>query len=174
MLPTTFSHKTILTFLLPLGALLFLELVPLLGFSEFNQPLTSVTPITTLSGQTGGGAIDEEAVMVVADGDIIRAIPLCHSLPKDTWALLICIYILLMVFNLREQYRMYGGLRYWRFEAFITAFFLFEWLIFDTCREQAWFPLTLIKSGLILILIFEIKSLYQNSLIADKKEYPQN
>ena len=166
MLTPTFSHKTILTFLLPLGALLFLELLPLVGFSEFNQPLTSVTPITTLSGQTGKGTIDEEAVMVVADGEIIRAIPLCSTLPKDTWALLIFIYLLLMVLNLREQYRMYGALRYWRFEAFITGFFLFEWLIFDTCREQAWFPLTLVKSALIIILIFEIKSLYQNMLIS--------
>ncbi|MEK9173805.1 MAG: hypothetical protein AAB845_00900 [Patescibacteria group bacterium] len=162
MMATTFSRKTIATFLLPLGALLFLELVPLLNVSELTQPSSKVAPVTTLSGQTGLGAIDEKAVMVVADGDIIRAIPLCGSLPESAWIFLVCIYVLLMAFNLREQYRLYGDIRYWRFEALITAFFLFEWLVFDTCREQAWFPLTLIKSGLILVLIFEIKSLYQN------------
>lgn len=170
MITTTFSRKTIATFLIPLGALLFLELVPLLNASPIADPTREVTSVPTLSEQPKSGSIDGRAVMVVATGDVVHEISLCKALPKDVWVLLIFIYVLLMVFNLREQYRLYRSIRYWRFEALITAFFLLEWLVFDTCREQVWFPLTLLKIGLILFLIFEIKGLYQNSLKLAKED----
>jgi hypothetical protein len=160
----SFSRKTLATFLLPLGALLLLELIPLLGTADMRGTSTGTNVVQTLSGQSSLGAIDDEAVMVMDDAGATRSIPLCQALPEDTWVFLILLYVLLIVFNLREQYRLYKSVRYWRFEVALSTFFLFEWFVFDTCRQQVWFPLTLLKSGLILLLIFEIKSLYQNSL----------
>jgi hypothetical protein len=116
--------------------------------------------LSALVSSYEGGLIDEEAVMVVSESDEVRVVALCRSLPADTWAFLLAIYVLLLAFNLREQGRISGEIAHWRFETFLTVFFLVEWFVFDGCREALWFPLSLIKCSLIVFLIFQVKNIF--------------
>jgi hypothetical protein len=155
-----YSHK-IATLLFPLGALFLLEFVTLLGILDMNTPKQG--SLSEMVASYEGGSIDDGAVMVVAESDVVRAIALCSSLPQNVWVLLLIIGVLLVLFNFREQYRTFGGIVYWKFETFLVAFFLMEWWVFDGCREATWFPLALIKCVLISFLIFQVKSMFGTS-----------
>lgn len=152
---TRILRKKALLLLLPLAALFVLEMSTLFIIPETTAPET-----ISLSAQLEKGpAIDTEAIMVKSIGDSTEAVSLCQSLPVGIWKLLIIVYVLLLVFNFREQYRTRGAVTTYIFEACLTAFFLIEWLFFDACRTEIWFPLMLIKAGLILFLFFQLKNL---------------
>lgn len=100
-----------------------------------------------------GPMIDTQAVMVDGEDQVVA---LCQTLPSSLWMMLLGFYILLLAYNLSSQRQQYGEVRFWRFEMLLSFFFLFEWQVFDTCREALWFPWALMKTGLILTLIFWI------------------
>lgn len=153
---TRIHRKKALFLLLPLLALFVLEMGTLLAI-PVDQTISAQSTLSALI--ESGPAIDSEAVMVKSDGVVTQVVALCQSLPLDTWKLLVVLYVLLLIFNFREQYRLHGSITTWVFECGLTFFFIIEWAIFDTCRTQNWFPLALIKIGLITFLLFQVKNL---------------
>lgn len=154
---TRILRRKALFLMLPLFALFLLELGAVLVIP--GEPVTS--PESTLSALVASGTptIDSGAVMVESEGTLTKAVALCQSLPIDIWQLLLVLYILLLVLNFREQDRLHGSVTTWMFEGGLTLFFIIEWALFDTCRVQSWFPLALMKVGLIVFLLFQVKSL---------------
>jgi hypothetical protein len=114
----------------------------------------------TLSAVVAGEArIDTQAVMVSNQEGEDYSISLCQSLPIEAWKLLVILYIFLLIFNFREQCRLTGTVNTYLFESGLTLFFIIGWMMFDTCRTNTWFPLMLVKLGLIIFLLFQVKGL---------------
>lgn len=145
--------------------LLFIEAMPVFLFPESNMlslhlsgsnsQTAAPQSISRLHGQSSLG---EDALMVANENGALRELPLCQSLPEKGFALLLLAYIMLMAFNLRESSRKQGypgGI----FEILLTLVFLAIWFAYDDCRASAWFPLVIVKVGLILYIFAALTAL---------------
>jgi RsiW-degrading membrane proteinase PrsW (M82 family) len=143
-------------------ALLFMEFLS--AWAEVSSTQQSVgygEDFATLqiSDLHGKQSLGEAAVMVEQQSDGLRVMSLCTSLPNEVWLFLIGAYLALLIFNFKEAYKQQkpiGGV----FEIFLSGMFLILWASFDNCHSTYWFPLLLLKSGLIVYIFAQLLMLY--------------
>lgn len=115
------------------------------------QQETVGTAIPRLS-EIDGAAIDEGAVMAVAEDASLMPYRLCRTLPIGLWVFLLVSYALLLIFNFSYSFQTLGRIT-WKPEAVYTALFLLGWYLWDSCHATWWFPWLILKMGILLFLI---------------------
>jgi hypothetical protein len=131
--------------------LIFMVLSILLVVEVFS---VTVTPISDESEATSsvlrisdidGPRIDERAASVVVDAPV--------ALPVELFGFLFLVYVALLVFNFSYTFETVTSPQ-WRFETLLTLLVLFAWQGLDPERAQVWFPFLVLKSGLIIFVIY--------------------
>lgn len=84
---------------------------------------------------------------------VAATVVLAPALPQILWVFLLVAYITLLVFNWSYTFRTVTSPQ-WRFELILTLLTLGAWYHLDSGRGELWFPLTLIKAGLIVAIIY--------------------
>ncbi len=84
---------------------------------------------------------------------VAATVVLAPALPRILWVFLLVTYVALLVFNWSYTFRTVTSPQ-WRFELILTLLTLGVWYHLDSGRGEIWFPLTLIKSGLIVAIIY--------------------
>ncbi len=97
-----------------------------------------------------GPRIDDEAAMIVVDESSRALSSECFTLPVEMWMFVFLMYVALLVFNLAYAFdRPAGEMRIqWFWETLYTLAFLCLWYVWDGCRMNVWFPLSIVKTGL--------------------------
>ena len=95
--------------------------------------------------------IDSEAALVVKEDNQI--IPLCQTLPGELWILLLAAYLFLLFFNLFYDFEHAKKIR-WFWEGFYTLLALGAWYFYDECHQNIWFPLYVLRLGVIVYLAY--------------------
>ncbi len=137
------SHPVIIL----LGLLLLLELGTALvsvPTQTVGREITQVADSVPLRiSEITDARIDSVAAMVV----------MAPALPQILWVFLLVAYVTLLVFNFSYTFRTVTSPQ-WHFELILTILTLGAWYHLDSGRGEIWFPLTLIKSGLIVAIIY--------------------
>lgn len=102
--------------------------------------------------------IDEEAASIVyeneeADCDSSAAVPPAAALPAGAWIFLLGAYIFLLLFNLSADFGKTRKIR-WFWETVFTLLALSAWFVYDPSRSFTWYPLYVLKLGLITYLFY--------------------
>jgi hypothetical protein len=147
-------QKFVKNLTLPLALLIF---VALFAVDFLMVPLADSSTIKFMRpgdariSDDFGPRIDSEAAMVEkVDGKII---PVCKTFPNELWILLLASYVFLLLFNLFYDFQ-HSQKIHWFWESLYTVLALWAWYAYDTCRLNLWFPLYVIKLGLIAYLIY--------------------
>jgi len=142
------------------ASLLAVDIIFLKPVPANNPAGGSVTQTEILSGKEDaravpklseirGPQIDKEAAAVVKS----EKTAICSTFPANVWVLILCGYLFLLVFNLA-----YGYLKnlhvQWFWEFLYTALAMGTWFYFDQCRTNLWFPLYVLKLGIIIYLFY--------------------
>lgn len=101
-------------------------------------------PLLKIS-EIDGPRIDDVAASVVASQT--------QALPGELWVFLLLAYMALLVFNFSYTFERVSEPQ-WGWEAFYTLIALWGWSVLDTERMYLWFPLMILKSGLILFALY--------------------
>ncbi len=101
------------------------------------------SPLRNISQGLGG-----EAVAVTN-----KALSSCQGLPVEIWIFLLSMFMALLIFNLSYNFSRARKIQ-WGWEVILLLLTLGAWLIFDECRANIWFPLYVIKLGLIIYLAY--------------------
>lgn len=133
-----------------------------LGTENSKSIATRVSPFADPTPR-----IDEEAASIVRESaeencNCEKAVPSCATLPAGIWIFLLAAYIFLLIFNLSSAFGQAQKVQ-WFWEALLTLFALGAWYAYDGCRTFIWYPLYVLKFGLIIYLFY----LY---LLAEKKK----
>lgn len=91
--------------------------------------------------------IDSEAASIV----VAKKSSTCPTFPPEIWILLLVSFVLLIIFNLAYTFEKTQHIQ-WGWELFYLFLTLFVWFYFDKCKTNLWFPLYVIKLGLITYL----------------------
>jgi hypothetical protein len=75
------------------------------------------------------------------------------SLPRVLWLFLLLAYIALLVFNFSYTFRTVTSPQ-WFWESLYTVLTLGAWYVLDPFMVHLWFPLALVKSGLIVFILY--------------------
>lgn len=101
-----------------------------------------------------GPQIDNEAAAISClEKQEFPEINNCNTLPKNIWVFLLAIYAALLIYNLSYGFEWQKKIR-WVWETILTIIFLFGWNFFDLCSQDIWFPLYLVKLGLIIYFLY--------------------
>jgi len=117
--------------------------------SALKEPVLRISEIT-------GPQIDFGAALVaVADDNSIpsAALSSCRTLPTYLWIYLLLAYVALLVYNFSSTFKK-ATTPQWFWEKLYTALALLAWYVFDGCRAYPWFPLTILKAGVILFVAY--------------------
>jgi hypothetical protein len=106
------------------------------------------TPAPGSSLREAVGRLDEGAVSIT-----VTPVEKIRSLPPEIWIFLLLAFMALLIFNLAYNFKKTLEIR-WGFEAALLILTLWAWLIFDQGRAVIWFPLYVIKLGLIIYLAY--------------------
>jgi hypothetical protein len=98
-----------------------------------------------------GPRIDEEAAFTVRISPL-SPLP-CTNLPKGAWIFLLLSYLSLLIFNLVYGLRRATKIQ-WFWEAVLTFAALFAWYVFDQCRTNVWFPMDVLKMGILVYALY--------------------
>jgi hypothetical protein len=98
--------------------------------------------------------IDDQAASISCqDSSEVAAAAVCRNLPGNILVFLLFAYLVLLIFNLAYDFERTAVVR-WKFEAILTAIFVFGWAYFDNCFSNLWFPLYIIKLGILIFVIY--------------------
>ena len=103
-----------------------------------------------------GPRIDDQAAMVIVDTEAAGtavAQRRCFSLPADIWIFLLIAYVALLIFNLTYDFGRTTRVQ-WGFELTLTLLTLVAWYAWDRCSAQIWFPLYVIKLGILMYALY--------------------
>lgn len=110
--------------------------------ANFNEPIQKLS-------QIDGPRISSVAATTVAQGGAF-----CRDiLPVTMWVFLLVAYIALLVFNLSSTFKKAIKVQ-WLWETILTLAFLVGWVLWDTCRTNLWFPLSLIQIGVVIFALY--------------------
>lgn len=113
---------------------------------------TTAVPVLRIS-DIDGPRIDDVAATAVVEEPARVSAP--ATLPTGIWIFLCLAYVALLAFNLIVGYRQSAGTDIqWRWELIQTALFLIGWTIWDGYASAPWFPIALLKMGLILFVAY--------------------
>lgn len=96
---------------------------------------------------------DQAAAISCQDSSEVATAAVCWNLPGNILVFLLFAYLVLLVFNLAYDFERTAVVR-WKFEAILTAIFVFGWTYFDNCFSSLWFPLYVIKSGILIFVVY--------------------
>lgn len=116
-----------------------------------SSTLKFLGPGDTKISDDFGPRIDSEAAAIVKKDN--KIIPLCQTLPGELWILLLAAYLFLLFFNLFYDFENAWKIR-WFWEGLYTLLALFGWYAWDSCHINIWFPLYVIKLGVIVYLVY--------------------
>ena len=96
-----------------------------------------------------GPAIDPRAVAIVVETT-------CTTLPVTLWVFLLIAYIALLIFNLAYDFgkSVKKGEHRFGWEIVLTVLALWAWSLWDTCGQMLWFPVAVIKYGLLTYVFY--------------------
>ena len=102
--------------------------------------------------------IDDEAASIVSEREEVvcasgKAVPICASLPAEVWIFILAAYLFLLVFNLSYDFGKAKKIR-WFWEGLFTLLAIYAWYAYDGCRTFIWFPLYVMKLGIIIYLFY--------------------
>ena len=102
--------------------------------------------------------IDDEAASVARESEEVicnpgKATPICATFPAEIWIFLLAAYLFLLVFNLSCGFGKSKKIR-WFWEGLFTLLALYAWYNYDGCRTFIWFPLYVMKFGIIIYLFY--------------------
>lgn len=98
--------------------------------------------------------IDDQAASISCqDSSEVATAAVCRNLPANILIFLLFAYLVLLVFNLAYGFESSTTIR-WKFEVFLTAIFVFGWTYFDNCFSSLWFPLYVIKLGILTYVVY--------------------
>lgn len=116
--------------------------------SSATKSATSVTPILKLS-EIDGPRVSDVAAMTVAEGGAF-----CRDLLSvGVWVFLLVAFVALLVFNLSYNFKEATKVQ-WFWETILALAFLGLWFLWDTCRANLWFPLSVIQIGIIIFVSY--------------------
>lgn len=72
-----------------------------------------------------------------------------NTLPMRVWIFMLVSYVSLLIFNLSYDFGTRNRVQ-WAFELLLTYVYVFEWVYFDPSGINIWFPLYVIKLGIIV------------------------
>jgi hypothetical protein len=117
----------------------------------------SVQPQPTLKiSDIRGSRIDDQAAMIVIDKSATVSETLkvaCSTLPINVWIFLLIAYVALLVFNFSYTFKQVTEPQ-WFWETLYTVLALVGWYSLDDCRAHIWFPLAVVKFGLIIFIVY--------------------
>lgn len=153
-------------FRLPIFLVLFVlvDLVSLALLVEQAQPIN----FETFGDETavGGGRLSETAYIpklseiegpkIDPQAASIVIETACTTLPVNLWVFLLFCYVALLVFNLFYGFRksVLKDERRFVWEIFLTVLTLLAWSQWDTCGELLWFPIAVVKYGLLTYVCY--------------------
>lgn len=109
-------------------------------------------PILKIS-EISGPMIDSGAAVISKENVCQYESVAAERIPAKIWILLIMAYVFLIVFNLTYEFRKSVNLR-WFWELLYTLFFLSLWFYYDAGQTKMWFPLYIIKLGVIIYIAY--------------------
>lgn len=117
------------------------------------QPLVSKN-IPKIS-EIKGPRIDDEAAMIVVEETLSAEAQakVCFSLPVEVWIFLLIAFVALLVFNLTLNFEKAISVQ-WGWELGLAVLTLGVWFLWDECRMYVWFPLSIIKMGVIIYALY--------------------
>jgi len=145
--------KFIKKFALPLALLIFLSLfaTDALFVSRGNASGTiNPLPKDTSISKDFSPRIDSEAAAIVREKKAERV---CVTLPAKIWIFLLTAYLFLMLFNLFYDFEKSNKL-HWFWEGLYAILAIFVWVKFDKCGMNLWFPLYVLKLGVVIYLVY--------------------
>ena len=95
--------------------------------------------------------IDEEAVSV--EKIAVKEDKACTTLPTKIWTLLFFAYLALLIFNLAYKFNCAVKIQ-WFWELLYTFLTLAVWCIFDSCRINIWYPVFILKIGILIYAVY--------------------
>ncbi len=117
------------------------------------QPLASKN-IPKIS-EIKGPRIDDEAAMIAVEESLSAEAQAkaCFSLPAEIWVFLLIAFVALLIFNLTYDFGRATKIQ-WGWELGLVLLTLLAWFIWDECRTSVWFPLSIIKMGVIIYALY--------------------
>lgn len=113
--------------------------------SEGN--LSARLKLSEISGpQIDGGAASISCEKKVSFGAV-------SILPVKIWILLLLSYLALLVFNLAYDFKKDAEI-HWVWEMILTGIYVLMWSYFDQSSLNTWFPLYIIKLGIVVYFIY--------------------
>ena len=102
-----------------------------------------------------GPSIDGEGASVVRleNSATCALSAACATLPAGLWVFLLVAYLALLGFNLAYKFKESRNIR-WVWETIMTLLLIAGWFYFDQCRSHLWFPLYVMKLGIIIYLFY--------------------
>lgn len=107
-----------------------------------EEPSVNQAPLRI--SEIDGPRIDDVAAAVVIEPMIW---------PLELWVFLFWVYIALLVYNFSATFRRVTSPQ-WGWELSYTFIILFAWYVLDDAGTYVWFPLIIIKSGLIIFALY--------------------
>lgn len=135
--------------------ILFLQPFKSADFEKQSTPQLEIISGAKDSGHTPklseirGPRIDKEAAAVMRSEKTAA----CFTFPANVWVFILCAYLFLLIFNLAYGYLKNSQIQ-WFWEFLYTALALGTWFYFDQCRASLWFPLYVLKLGIIIYLFY--------------------
>lgn len=93
--------------------------------------------------------INEEAAMI----NIEERVSTLSTFPQEVWIFLLLAFVSLLIFNLAYDFEKAQKIQ-WSWELGGLLLTLLIWFVFDKSRTNLWFPLYVIKLGLIIYLAY--------------------
>lgn len=134
----------------------FLTILGELGHVSVIQQFSEVSKNkdARLSAITGSQIDDGAAMTEVSNQDCSSLFNApCVSLPSVLWVVLLFAYMVLLIGNFLYGVRHFDHVQ-WFWECLYTFCALYVWYVFDECRTNIWYPLYILKMGLIIFGIY--------------------
>jgi hypothetical protein len=112
-----------------------------------NFNIKNVTKISDIKGPR----IDEEAASI--EKIAVKDNAICTVLPAKVWMFLLLAYATLLIFNLSYNFRQAAEIQ-WLWELALTFLALVAWYKFDDCKDNIWYPIFIIKYGILIYAIY--------------------
>lgn len=95
--------------------------------------------------------IDDEAASV--EKIAVKDDKACTTLPDKIWIFLFLAYIILLIFNLSYNFNQAMKIQ-WLWELILTFSAVIVWYKFDSCRNNLWYPVFVIKYGIVIYVAY--------------------
>jgi hypothetical protein len=135
-----------------------LQVSDLSGTTNVDRPSQYAVPAKVPKiSEIKGPRIDDGAATIVAEGvssaQTQTQTLACFSLPTGVWVFLLVAYIALLVFNLAYNFQNVTRVQ-WVWELGLTLLTLLTWFLWDECRTSPWFPLAVLKMGVLIYALY--------------------